>query len=150
MDIPVFDLKNLRRYFYNFLIFCILIALASTALMFAVNLQSLQLWGRINTWYIIIPLVAVNYLYGVSSKKELNKIIEITDYEEKFRKYETRFVKRLIWNAFSLVVTGVLLIITQKNIFLYILILQMVLLPLFYPRRAIIAKELKNEEIVFT
>ena len=151
MDIPVFDLKNLRRYFYYFLAACVLIAIMSIVVMiFTGESETRQILERINTWYLIIFIFFGTYIFNLNSKKELNRIIDTINFEEKFRKYEIRYKKRLIWNALSIAFSGIFLIITQKNLLLYILIIQLVLTPLFYPRKFIITKELKNDEIVFT
>ncbi|MFD2920930.1 hypothetical protein ACFS6H_14495 [Terrimonas rubra] len=151
MDIPVFDLKSLKKYFTGFFVVSVIIAVLSyVAVIFVVSGEAGPKLRQINTWYLTIPLFVWTYVQSLNSKTALNEILETTDYEQRFKKYEAHYKKRLGWNLVSIALTGVFLIITQKNFVLYFMILQLVLTSAFYPRKAIIAKELKDDTIVFT
>jgi len=151
MDIPVFNLSNLKKSFFTFLILCVIIAAISLLGIITVRNSALrETISKINSWYIIGAFLIANYFFEQHFKKELKAIKETADYDLKFKRYENRFKKRLVWNASSLLLTGLLFIIDRKNLFLYIMVIQLVLLPVFYPWKKIIAKELEDDDIVFT
>ena len=81
---------------------------------------------------------------------ELRKIIEAKDLEGQFLKYEGFYKRRLIWNTLSISLSGLFFILTIKNMFFYLLIIQLLLSLLFYPRKILISKELNNDNIVYT
>jgi hypothetical protein len=150
MDIPVFNLKTLKQYFYYFLAVCVLLSIVIVVLTISTrDSQTRRILTRATSWYYIIPIFILTYLVDRQSKRELVRIIEMDDYAKKFKKYEIQYKNKLIWNAVSVGFTGFLLIISQTNIFLYILIFQLVLIPVFYPKKSIITKDLKNDEIIF-
>gem|GEM_PF-1892482 len=151
LDLPVFNLKNLKRAYYNFLIVNVIITVGSILIMIILGDEiNHKFYDKINTWIIIGVIFIGNYIYGINSKKELKSILEIREIEIQFSKYERFFKKRLAWNSISPIITGTFYIATNKNVFLYILITQMILSLLFYPNKKVISKELNNSEIVFT
>lgn len=150
MFVPVFELKKLKRYFYYFLATSVLIALISVVVLeFTKDGNPRQILQQVNSWLLLFALLIGNILFDISSRRELTQILETSIVEEKFNRYENHFKKRLLWNALSFAFTGVFLILTQQDLFLYILIIQVFLTAFFYPRKSIISKELMNEDIVF-
>ena len=151
LDLPVFNLKVLKQYFYYFV--AALLLITATSFLLTGLIQHTQWYGalqKINTWMLFLVLIAASFWYTSRSKAELKKINETGDMEAKFRKYESFYKKRLIYNAVSVGFSGLLFIITQKNVFFYIIIFQLLLSFLMYPRRQTIARELQNDNIIFT
>lgn len=150
MEIPIFNLAKLKKYFYYFFTTNILLAAISSGVYFWIDPRNVNLpFESINTWYFIGSVFVASYIFNQTRKKELEKIIETVDYEEKFRKYELRYKKLLIFNAVSIVFSGFFLVTTQKRLMLYLIILQLVLSLLFYPRKNVIAREIKDDKVVF-
>jgi hypothetical protein len=151
LDLPVFDLRNLKRSFYYFLA-CNLI-LGIIGILFKGSLSTLVDPGtatRYTTWIIFFLLFIPTFIYSNWSKKVIRKIIALTDFSVQFEKYEQFFKKRLLWNTLSVLISVAFLLIINKNSFFYILIIQSFLSVLFFPSKRVISRELNNTEIVFT
>ena len=150
MDLPVFNLKPLKQYFYYFLTGCILMAIVTFVLtIFTRDSETRHLLRRVISWYYVIPIFILTYLIDRKNKKDLAGIAEMEDYTEKFKRYEILYKNKLIWNATSIALSGFLLIVSQNKIFLYTLIFQLVMMPVFYPKKSFISNDLKNKDIVF-
>ena len=150
MDIPVFNIKTLKHYFYYFFAACILMVIAMVVLTIVTKgSETRRTLASVTSWYYIIPIFALTYLADRKSKRELARIVEMDDFAQKFKRYEIQYKNKLRYNAISIAFTGFLLIISEKDIFLYILIIQLLITPVFYPRKIIISKDLKNDGIVF-
>lgn len=151
LDFPIFPTANLKKAFYYFLAFNILVFLAS---MLLTAVSGNHIPGRAfvlsNTWLIMLALLLLSFAFTAKSKKELGKILATPDYREQFAKYETYYKRKLIWNASSIVISGFFFVMTERNLFFYFLLIQLILSLAFYPRKRIISEELKNPEIVFT
>lgn len=151
LDFPVFELSNLKKAFYYFIAFNILVFMGSV---FLTAVTDSRIPGRAfvtgNTWIIMFALLILSFVFTAQSRKELKAVLAIPDYREQFVKYETYYKRKLIWNAFSIVVSGLFFVMTSRNIFFYFLIIQVVLSLAFYPRKRMISEELNNPEIVFT
>ncbi|KYP16620.1 MAG: hypothetical protein A1D16_09415 [Flavihumibacter sp. CACIAM 22H1] len=151
MDIPIFNLSTLKKYFYNFIATSIMITAISIGVYFWISTRNIRLpFESINSMYVIGSIFVGTYIFNQLSKKELNRIIETVDYQEKFRKYEHRYKKQLIVNVISIVFSGFFLITTQKRLMLYLIICQLVLSLLFYPKKIVIERELKDDKIIYT
>ena len=151
LDLPVFDLRNLKRSFYYFLA-CNLI-LGIVGIIFKGALSSLvshDTITRYTTWILFFMLLIPSFIYSNWSKKEIKKIITISDFSVQFEKYEQFFKKRLLWNTLSVVISVAFLLIMNKISFFYILIIQSFLSLLFFPSKRVISRELNNNDIVFT
>ncbi|HTE24046.1 hypothetical protein [Flavitalea sp.] len=150
LSLPVFELRNVKRFFYYFLAFNALVSIVSIIIkaLFTFNIPGDNLITN-NTWPILIILLVASYAVGWKSKKELKTVLKTSDIEVQFVKYETYYKRKLVWNAFSIVVSAVFFLVTNKYLFFYILITQMILSIAFYPRNKLISTELKNAEIVF-
>jgi hypothetical protein len=150
LDIPVFDTKPLKRYFYYFLGFNI--TLVGTVILLTSLFNSLpeySILSSINTWMLFLVLLGGSFLFSAQSRKELKAINKSEDFAQKFARYEKYYKKKLVWNASSLVASGFFFLFTHRNYFFYMLLLQLALSLLFYPRKSLLSKELENTEIVF-
>jgi hypothetical protein len=151
LDIPVFDTKGLKRYFYYFFTVNIIIV-ATSILLTALSYSSIShsVINRVNNWILFLILFAGAYIFSARSKKELKSINATEDFVQKFAMYEKYYKKKLIWNSFSLATSSIFFLLTNKNYFFYILIIQLVLSLVFYPSKKLLSKELQNNDIVFT
>jgi hypothetical protein len=150
LDVPIFYLKTLKKYFYYFFAGNIIVVSLSFLLVGLFdNRINPSLINSANTWVAIGMLFVITSFFGQRSKRELKALLEIKDYTEQFSLYENYFKKKLIWNGISIILSGTFWVLTEKNTFFYVLILQLILSVVFYPNRKLIAKELKNTDIVF-
>lgn len=94
-------------------------------------------------------LMLLTFTFTAKSKKELKGVLHTTDFKEQVLKYESYYKGKLLWNGFSIFVSGLLFAMTQKNLFFYILLIQLLLSGAFYPAKKQIIKELQNPEIIF-
>lgn len=151
MDIPIFNLKHLRLSFYYFLFASLFAFLAGVLIVMLIDAELLLSFSeKIDSMYLFGIIFLVNFLTNKASNKELNKINETQNFDEKFKRYELFFQKKLIWNFISILISILFWVGFQKNLFLYVILIQLALTPLFYPRKKIISKELNVEDIVFT
>ncbi len=148
LELPVFNLKRLKQSFYYFLVINFILTVISIVLVALFGeATKYNYLDKINYWVLFLILFVPSYLFGLKSKAELKKISESTDFEQQFSKYESFYKKRLIGNGISFAVTGLLFVLTLKNTFFYILLFQLLLSLVFYPRKSLISKELNNSEI---
>jgi hypothetical protein len=151
LDIPVFNLKGLKRSFYYFLTFnIVVVVLGVLCVGIFDHLIDHTLLYKVNSWLILFVLFAGSYVFSSVSKKELKSIIETEDFGQKFSRYERFYKKKLVWNGFSVLLSTVFWVLTIKNFFFYILIFQLILTAVFYPTKKLLSRELKNNEILFT
>jgi hypothetical protein len=150
LDVPVFDRKNLKKAYYYFIASNVLITAASFVLSGMTQpFFDRRLLDRTTIWILIGTIFIITLIYSSKRKKELKKILEINDYDEQFRLYERYYIKKYIWNAFSLFLTGAFFVITAKNLFLYMLLIQLGFSALLFPHKRILSIELRNQEIEY-
>ena len=151
LDMPVFDLKNLKRAYYNFLVFSIFITAGSIICnIYAKALIAPMLSDKINSWILIAILLGLSFWISSKNKKELNAIEEQPVMNEKFALYERFYKKRLMWHAFNLVVAGAFVIKSNSQYMVYLLIFQFLVFLIGYPSKPLLTRELKNNDIVFS
>lgn len=150
LDVPVFDRKNLKKAYYYFIAANTLIIAASILLSGMTEpFFDRRLLDPTTVWILIGTIFFITLIYSSKRKKELKSILEINDYDEQFRLYEKYYIKKCIWNAFSLFITGAFFVITSKNLFLYMLLIQMGFSLLLYPYKRYLSIELRNQEIEY-
>jgi hypothetical protein len=151
INLPVFDLRNMKRYFFIFLVVNLGICVAAVFLtgFFSTALYP-NLFKGAQSWILLGVLFAISTVYGSKAKKELNAILETDLYEEKFRKFEIYHKRRCVWNTFSLFLTCCFFVLTNRNFLFYFLIAQLILTLIQYPSRRLIRRVLKNDDIIFT
>ncbi|MEO5592723.1 MAG: hypothetical protein ABIQ94_09210 [Chitinophagaceae bacterium] len=91
----------------------------------------------------------VAYLVDINSRRQLQKINEIDDFETLVEEYIKFYKTRLIWNAISVLSSGILFVLTFKNIYFYILLFQVVFAFVFFPRKVQVTKDLQGRELMF-
>lgn len=151
MELKVADHRPLRRSFYNFLAICTVITVGS----FALYLSGFGLF-RYNSWatrlkdiflLTVVCLAAIFFFYQQGQRK---KLLAITRFEEKISYYETFYRNRLWWQVFSCVLSGFLLLVTHRIIFLGFCLFDFISMLIAYPSPAVIRKEMNDEEIIFS
>jgi ABC-type Mn2+/Zn2+ transport system permease subunit len=150
LDVPVFDRKNLKKAYYYFIASNALIT-GACAVLSGITLPFFdrRLLDRTTVWILIGTIFFITLIYSSKRKKELKSILEIDDYDEQFRLYERYYIKKYIWNAFSLFLTGAFFVITNKNLFFYMLLIQLGFSLLLYPYKRLLSIELRNTEIEY-
>lgn len=150
LGVPVFDRKNLKKAYYYFIAANVLITIASFVVVgITGDLIDRTLLDRGTTWILIGVIFFITMIYSAQRRKELKAILEIGDYDEQFLRYEKYYIKKYVWNAFSLFLTGVFFVITNKNLFFYMLLIQLGFSLLLYPYKRLLSIELRNTEIEY-
>lgn len=151
LELPVFERSTLKRAFYYFLAFNVIVC-AVSILLVAINSDNIPGKSFVikNTWLIMGALLFLTYAFTLKSKKELKTVIEVDNFKDLVSKYESYYKKKLIWNGFSIVVSALFFVMTNKNLFFYILIIQLILSMALFPTKKLVRKELNNNEIIFT
>jgi hypothetical protein len=150
LDVPVFDRKNLKKAYYYFIASNCLITAGS--IVFAGMTEPFfdrRLLDRTTIWILMGVIFFTTLTYSSRRKKELRTILQVNDYDEQFRLFEKYYIKKYIWNAFSLFLTGVFYVITNKDLFFYMLLIQLAFSLLLYPYKRLLSIELRNPEIEY-
>jgi len=151
LDIYQFDLKPLKRYFNIFATSAISISLVICLATYLLPvIPSLMAFYSKYLWYFFAAFVIFNFAFEGMNKKESSKLADSEDFQEKVIIYNGVYKRKLALNLVSVIISGFFLFLSHKTLFLIILTIQLVLLPIFYPRPEKITKALKNDEILFT
>lgn len=149
LGVPVFNLKDLKRSYYYFLAFNIVFTIG--ALLLNLVFRSLidhSLFNRINSWVLFFILLAGAFLTSAVDKKEYKAIMETAEPEARFAAYEKYYKRKMFWNAITFAITAILYVGTGKNIFLYILLIQLVMSLTFYPGKKFMSNIFKDQDAV--
>jgi len=149
LGVPVFNLSNLKRSYYYFLGFNILATIV--ALLLNLVFRSLidhSLFNRVNSWVLFFILLAGAFLTSAVDKKEYKAIMDTADLETRFAAYEKYYKRKMFWNALSFAITAILYVGTGKNIFLYIMLIQLAMSFTFFPGKKFISTIFKDQETV--
>lgn len=150
LDVPVFDRKNLKRAFFYFIASNSLLTGACAILSSLTEpLFDRRLLDRTTVWILIGTIFFITLIYSSKRKKEIQSIVQIDDYDEQFRLYERYYIKKYIWNGFSLFLTAAFFVISNKDLFFYMLLIQLGFSLLLYPYKRVLSNELKNDEIEY-
>ncbi|OQP65897.1 hypothetical protein A3860_14995 [Niastella vici] len=140
MPAPAFSLKGMKRAFYVFVTFNVIIAITALVMYFVFEpTGNYNVLGATNPWYLVVMYAAFGIINYFSSKKVTKFIRETADPIKRFSKYESFYKKKTIANAFACATTLVLFIITGKYTFLYLLGLQMIIPVMLYPRKKMLS-----------
>src|ERR1700754_3555589 len=127
LDVPVFDRKNVKRYFYYFLAFNIIISLASVLTVGLLGARkNPQFFNSTNSWILIGVYFLVTSWFNRRSKKQLVAIQQTQDYVLKFTQYENYYRKKLLFSSSAVLLTIALWVSDKSNFFLYFLGFQLI------------------------
>ncbi|MBO9631530.1 MAG: hypothetical protein J7578_00330 [Chitinophagaceae bacterium] len=152
LDIPVFDLKPLKKYFNYFLIAVVSIAaicIVSVTVFHSQYFLSVYYLQGNNNWYFLGAALLLTYVSGTLQKKSMKAVQQAEDTELKFSLYTKYYSRKLFWGAFSFFITGLLWMMTGGKFLFYFFVFQFVLSLVFHPNKAIITRELNIGEIEF-
>lgn len=149
LGVPVFNLTSLKRSFYYFLAFNIVFTVGSLLLNLVFNsLINHSLFNRINSWVLFFILLAGAFLTSAVDKKEYKTIMETADLEARFTAYEKYYKRKMFWNAITFAITAILYVGTGKNIFLYIMLIQLAMSFTFFPGKKFMSTIFKDQDAV--
>jgi hypothetical protein len=149
LGVPVFNLKGLKRSYYYFLSFNLICTIG--ALLLNLVFKSLidhSFFNRINSWILFFILLAGAFLTSYVDKKEYKTIMDTAEIEERFAAYEKYYKRKMLWNAITFAITAILYVGTGKNIFVYILLIQLVMSVMFYPGKKFMSTILHDQDAV--
>lgn len=149
-EIEVFDRTQLKSFFYSFASVTIVFALCCIAFTFIFPkvFDDYQLYSRYS-WIIFLAGIGVSIYFDRTNKTELRKLMQENNIKLVTEGYSKLYKQRLIANGFSIFLTAIILIGNHKRSFLVLLIIQLVLIPVFFPRKTFISKELNREDLIF-
>jgi hypothetical protein len=150
LNVPVFNLRLLKRHFYTFLLISVCFAFVSILIHIYIQVQVPETVVKaVKSWGLFLLLLILSFLYSRLQKKELKKILHTEDSDQKFLLYERFYKNKLIWVIFSQCLLNACWLITHTKFLFYFILIQLILGLVFYPSRRVISKELKDMEIVF-
>jgi hypothetical protein len=149
MPAPVFSLKGMKKAFYIFITFNIIIAVIAVIMFVLSDPLDSNLLGDINPWYLVFMYIAFGTINYLSSRKVTKFIRETADPTERFSKYEEFYKRKTIANAFACATTAVLFVITAKFTFLFLLGIQMIIPITLYPRQKKLSALFEKDEVTF-
>lgn len=150
LNVPVFNLRQLKRHFYTFLLISLCLAFVSILINGYFPLQVPETFAKaVKSWGLFLLLMVLSLLYNRLQKNELQKILQTEDADRKFPLYERYYKIKVIWVLFSQLLLNACWLITHARLLFYFTLGQLILGLVFYPSRRVITKELKGMEIVF-
>ena len=151
MPAPAFSLKGMKRAFYIFVTFNVIIAIMAVV-MFVVNepTGNNNFLNGTSPWYLVFMYIAFGIINYFSSKKVTKFIRETADPVQRFSQYESFYKRKTIANAFACATTAVLFVITAKYTFLFLLGIQMIIPVTLYPRKKMLSALFENDEVQFS
>jgi len=150
-NLDVFDLTELKRFFKScFFGMALLIAIAFVIARYSMSYNVAFLAGKGFSWLLIGLLFIGTVIYGQYYDRELKRILELENFNEKVQPYTTLYKRRILWNCLSMLFTIGLLILTRKSGYLYFSIFQLVVMIPLFPNKLFIGKELKQDDIIYT
>lgn len=151
MDLPVFELRNLRQAFMTVVILNIILVIIAYLIPAFLDFSFIAQYLRGGGIFILIVVsFIVSRTVNNIVKKDLKKAQELFEFDEKTAQYEVFYKKRLWLNFFSVAVTFILAVIGNGKFMFYFLIIQIALFLLLYPSKTLISKELQKDDILFT
>jgi len=141
------ELKRLFFYFVGALILLIVISITIVGLIDKPDFIFIK--GFSNSWLLFVFLFIVAFLQGQVSKGELVKLREFNAAEGLFEKYTQFYKRRLLLNLIPVFLCAVLFVVTFRNIFFYLLLIQILFAFVFFPRREQVLRDLPGRDIVF-
>jgi hypothetical protein len=152
LDIPVFDLKPLKKQFFFFLIAVILLAVTCFLLVYLLDasilLRHYYTQGN-NNWYFLGIALLFTIFSDRQQKKHFRAIQEVEDVSTKVSLYSKYYKIKLIWGGVSLLLTGILWVTTGGKFIFYLFLFQLIISVVFYPNKAIITSALQTQDIEF-
>ena len=150
LEIPIFNTKNVKRTFYYFFASNVILTLAVIIVPLVIDISFTTILGRNDNWAYFFILFGGYYYFGAKNRKELVAVWETKDIAQKFARYERYYKQKLLWNFIILVIATIILLLMSQKYFLYLLVLQSILMLIHYPGKKLLMKELQVEGIVFT
>ena len=149
LEVRVFDTKLMKRLFYSFVSYNILAALISSWLHFIrISYVPGKSFMIENSKVIFTVLLVITFAFTMDLRRRIKKIRQLSEMENQFRVYEQYYRRRLIWNCFSVSLSGLFLVLTHRDWFFYLLLLEVVMSFSAYPSKQLIQTELKDREIL--
>lgn len=149
LGVPVLNLTSLKRSYYYFMIFNALLTVGSLLLNLVFkSLIDHAFFNRINSWVLFFILLAGAFLTSYIDKKEYKTIMDTADLETRFAAYEKYYKRKMFWNGLTFAISAILYVGTGKNIFLYVLLMQLAMSISFYPSKKFIAFIFKDQDAV--
>lgn len=150
MDFKTVNRKPLKKIFFNFLIICLLITVGS----FVLYNAGVQLFAG-SDWVIrlknafLLGMIGIAMGFSFFQAGQKRKLQALPSVEEKIKFYEIFYRNRLWWQVLSCLVSGFLLLLTHRTIFLFFCLFDLLMMAAAFPSELIIKKELNEDELLF-
>lgn len=150
LDLPVFDRKPLWKNYYIFMGTVVVIAIASFFITGLVDVSSVGLYlNSQGTLVFLGVFLLISFFISKQRKKDLQAMHQTEDVNQKISMYALFYRKRLFANIFSVVLMAGFWVLTIKNFYFYMLLIQVLISAIYFPNKKVIARELNEPEIEF-
>lgn len=150
LDLPIFSLKPLKKLFYKFLFFIILVSIISILCVAILPQLQIEIISKNNLdWMLIGGWFVLGIYKDYKLKLYLKKINYLEKLDSLIEEYTKFYKSRLIWSGLSFCFAAIFYLITYKNLFFYLLLFQLFMSFILYPKKVLITKELKDREFIF-
>lgn len=149
IDVRIFDLRPLKRIFFNTAALSLLISAASVVLVWV--LPPLLPADHFLRRYAAYLVIGYGLLSGIlsSGKKMLETVRATEPFDARCKAYEQLYRRRMIFVLITALFNVVLLVLTRKYFVLLLVGLQILTLVASYPYPVAIRKQLKDDDMVF-
>jgi hypothetical protein len=143
-ELNVFDRTRVRRVFFTYMAVNGLLLIAALFIVGAGVVDGQERFVKMNYWYVFLAMFAASMLFNASNKKELTRIAAEPAHDLKVSRYERAYPKRLLFSVFTMAVYAACYILTEKNIFLVVMIVHFLVAFASFPSKLLIAKDLQD------
>lgn len=149
MNLYLVPVKKFRHVFLQVLIANIVLTLA-TWLLLRAGIQLIPGYkaGKNITNPLLIFIVVIAVIRALQQRRHLGEILGINDFDVRLVEYVRFYRSRNLWYLFSVGISCVLCLLSQRDIFLYYAGFDVLLSLPFYPSAFLLKRELRTNDII--
>ncbi len=143
-------LKTYKPYFFTLLFIAIALTFVSYLMVTAglyihFPVEEARLYK--NIFFVIIISASFGYSYYL--KKQREKLQAIEDYDLKATTHLTLYRKRILWGFLNCVLACILFVMIGYKTFFYFALIDLFMMLMQFPNKAVFSKELNDDEIEY-
>jgi hypothetical protein len=149
MELKAMDIAPYKKAYTGVLFICIL----SVAASFFIVKRGYAILANIPETktvkdVVMYSMIGAAALFSYYQQKQRQKLVSITDFDQKLVYYQKIFRSRLWWHTLSCTISAFLLFLTARKIFFYFAAFDLLLMLLTFPNKTFIKKELNEEDLI--
>ena len=150
MDLKVFNLKNLKRTYFSFLSLCVIVVGVSFVL-YKMGVQVFPLSPLIIKLknVLLFGMIGVAFVFSMYEASQRGKLQALPTVDEKIIFYENFYFKRLWWYVLACAVSGFLLLLTFRLLFISFCLFDLMMMLIAWPTEFKLKQEMKEDELIF-